>query len=647
MATIQTSIRLFDGMTPVLRSITTALNITVSSFEAMQRASSQSVDTASLQSAREELARASAQLNEIEQSVRAAGQAQQGFNNRIESGRAGAGGLLSQFRGLLSVMGLITAAKKAVELSDSLTQSTARLELLVDDGGSVDALEAKIYRSAQRSSASYLDMMQSVSKIGILAGDAFTSNDELIRFTELMNKNFVVGGASATEQAAAMYQLTQALASGRLQGDEYRSIIENAPLLAQSIEDYMRNVAGMDGTMKDWASQGLLTADVIKNAMFNSAEEVESRFESMPMTWSQVFTMAGNFAIRALDPLLRAINWLANNISIIGPLVLGLGSAFAVFQFAAHWTQIADFATKAYSATLAFLQLGFGVLTGNAAAASSAVLIFNSALLACPLTWIIMVLMVVVGVIYGAVAAFNKLTGSSVSATGIIGAAFAVLIAFLQNTFLIPLYNAFAALVNFIGNVFNDPIAAIKVLFYDLSLDVIGYIRSMAEGIEKLIKSIPGFEVNITSGLDNLYKNLEDARQKVKDESEWVEYVKTMNYIDYGAAAADGYEIASKLFSSDLGKGRQYDDILADTAAIVDNTSGTADALDYAEEDLQYMRDIAEREAVNRFTTAEIRVDVGGISNNVASNMDLDGVVHGLTDRVVEGMMMAAEGVHY
>ena len=252
------------------------------------------------------------------------------------------GDVWQRIKGYIGAAGAAFSLSKLVGLSDTLAGNKARLELIVDDGGSVDELNKKIYASAMRARASYTDTAATISKLGLLAGDAFNSNDEMIAFTELMNKNFTIGGASTQEQSSAMYQLTQAMASGRLQGDEYRSIIENAPLLAKAIEDYMRNVQGAEGAMKDWSSEGLLTADVIKAALFSTADEVEERFAKMPMKWGQVWTMASNIAIRALNPLLSAINWVANNISVIGPAVLGLGTAFLVFQVAAHWTLIAS-----------------------------------------------------------------------------------------------------------------------------------------------------------------------------------------------------------------------------------------------------------------------------------------------------------------
>lgn len=398
-------------------------------------------------------------------------------------------------------------------LSDQMTSTTARLSFLVDDGGSVDELEQKIMASAQRSRAAYLSTAEAVSKLGLTAGDAFSSNDELIAFTELVNKNLTVGGASATEQAAAMYQLTQAMSSGRLQGDEYRSIIENAPLLASAIEDYMRNVQGAEGAMKDWAAEGLLTADVIKAALFTTADEVEARFNSMPMTWGQVWTQMGNVALKVLDPVLTGINWLANNISIIAPLVLGLGAAFLVFQVAAHWTQIASAATAVYHGVVNFLSIGFGVLTGNTAAASAAVFTFNSALLASPITWIIMLIIALIALLYGVVAVINKVTGSSISATGLICGAVAVAGAFIGNLVIAVLNNIinavwsifvapFLGIVEWVLNVCNGGFNSFGGAVANLIGQIIGWFLNLGKVVTTIIDAI--FGTNWTAGLENL-----------------------------------------------------------------------------------------------------------------------------------------------
>lgn len=239
----------------------------------------------------------------------------QRYGNQADRARASTNMLTSSLRGLagayLGLRGIVGIGG----LSDALVSNQARINLINDGLQTTVQLQDMIYQSANRARGSYLDMQATVSKLGLLAGQAFDSNAELVAFTELLSKNFVIGGTSGQEQSAAMYQLTQAMASGRLQGDEYRSIIENAPLLAQSIEDYMRNVQGAVGTMKDWASEGRLTADVIKAAMFNSADEVEKRFAEMPVTWAQVWRQAQNMAIKTFQPLLHGVGKMAGFVS--------------------------------------------------------------------------------------------------------------------------------------------------------------------------------------------------------------------------------------------------------------------------------------------------------------------------------------------
>ena len=557
------------------------------------------------------------------------------------------GDVWQRIKGYIGAAGAAFSLSKLVGLSDTLAGNKARLELIVDDGGSVDELNKKIYASAMRARASYTDTAATISKLGLLAGDAFNSNDEMIAFTELMNKNFTIGGASTQEQSSAMYQLTQAMASGRLQGDEYRSIIENAPLLAKAIEDYMRNVQGAEGAMKDWSSEGLLTADVIKAALFSTADEVEERFAKMPMKWGQVWTMASNIAIRALNPLLSAINWVANNISVIGPVVLGLGTAFLVFQVAAHWTQIASAAMGIYNGLVNFLTIGYGVLTGSTAAASAAQFTYNSALLASPVTWVVMMLAVLVAALYAGVAAFNKFTGSGVSATGILMGAFAVLGAHVLNNTIIPLQNGFAMFANFIGNLFNDPVAAVKVLFYDMALTVLGYISKMASGIETLINKIPGVTVDITSGLDSFYAKLESAQQKVKDKSGWVEYVKKMDYIDYSKAAGAGYRFGEGLADkvSGMFSGSDYaglGDIAGGVSDIAANTGKIADEVHIADEDLQFFRDVAEMRYIQNFVTLTPTVSM---SASISEKVDVNGVIQKIEQVLKEEITESAEVV--
>lgn len=557
------------------------------------------------------------------------------------------GDVWRRIKGYIGAAGAAFSLSKLVGLSDTLAGNKARLELIVDDGGSVDELNKKIYASAMRARASYTDTAATISKLGLLAGDAFNSNDEMIAFTELMNKNFTIGGASTQEQSSAMYQLTQAMASGRLQGDEYRSIIENAPLLAKAIEDYMRNVQGAEGAMKDWSSEGLLTADVIKAALFSTADEVEERFAKMPMKWGQVWTMASNIAIRALNPLLSAINWVANNISVIGPAVLGLGAAFLVFQVAAHWTQIATAAIGVYNGLVNFLSIGYGVLTGNTAAAAAAQFTYNSALLANPITWVVMLLAVLVAALYAGVAAYNKFTGAGVSATGILVGTLGVLGAFALNSTIVPMQNGFAMFANFLGNLFNDPVAAVKVLFYDMALTVLGYISKMASGIESVINKIPGVTVDITSGLDSFYAKLESAQQKVKDKSGWVEYVQKMDFVDYSKAASAGYRFGAGLVDKVTGmfSGSDYaglSDIAGGVSDIAANTGKIADEVHIADEDLQFFRDVAEMRYIQNFVTLTPTVSMNA---SISEMVDVNGVVREIEQVLKSEIAESAEVV--
>lgn len=655
MGNIRAAIALYDGVTSPLQSMHKAMGVVLNTFEAMQQASGRAVDTAAIREAREEWAKAGTAFDTIEENIRNANNEQQNFNNSIRGGSNSANGLLSIIKKVAIAAGGIAGINKVLNISDELASTKARLNLLVDDGGSVAELEKKIMASAQRSRASYLTTAKAISQMGLMAGDAFANNDELIAFTETLNKAFVNVGADTQQIEAATLQLTQAMASGVLRGEELNSVFENAQPVIQAIADYLGEPIGKIRTL---AAEGKITADIVKNSLLMAADDINAKFESMPMTWGQVFTKASNIALQVIQPLLNGINWLANNISIIGPAVLALAGAFAVFQIAAHWTEIAAAATAIYHGVVNFLSIGFGILTGNTAAASAAVFTFNSALLANPIVWVVMLIMILIGALYAAVAAVNKFKGTTISATGIIAGAFAVLGAFLINTFIVPAQNGFARFANFIGNVFNNPIAAVEVAFYDMFLTVLGYISKLAHAIENVINKIPGVTVDITSGLDNFYAGIEKAQQKVKDESGWVEYVKKMDFIDYSDAASAGYKFGqgiddkvSGFFGGGLDSidafnmGNAWDGIYGNTADTAANTAATADALDIAEEDLAYLRDIAEREVINRFTTAEIKVEQHN-ENHISKDADLDGIMDAWANDFAEKLEVSEEGVH-
>lgn len=679
MATIRSQMVLNDQVTGVLKNITRALDITLHSFEQMQDASANAVDVRLLNQARaglgevnlavremeENYRRAAQQEQQVTRNIRQSTQAEQQLNASIRGGNDALDdmvGKVGKAKNLAATIGASVGLKKLIELSDQMTSTTARLNFIVDDGGSVKALEAKIMASAQRSRAAYLDTASAIASMGANAGAAFTSNDELIAFMEQVNKQFVIGGASAQGQAAAMLQLTQAMAAGALRGEELNSILENAPGIARAIEQYM-GIA--EGSIKSYAEKGAVSATVVKNALLSIADETNAKFNGMAMTWGQVWTQMGNIALKVTRPLLTAINWLANNLSVIGPILLGLGAAFLVFQVAAHWTQIAAVATAAYHAVVNLLSIGFGVLTGNTAAASAAVFTFNSALLASPITWIIMLIAVVIGLLYGVVAIINKVTGSSISATGLICGAIAVAGAFIGNT-VIGLLNAliqyiwaifvapFLGIVEWILNVCNGGFNSFGDAVANLIGQIIGWFLNLGKVVTTIIDAI--FGTNWTAGLESLQSSV-TAWGKNENAITLDKNAPTIDYrFEYGDAWAAGNDfgkgidakIGGMFNTGGLGDSSGFDlsSIADNTGLTADNTGKTADALAVTEEQLEYLRDIAERDAINRFTTAEVKIDMTGMTNRIDGSADLDGVISQLTEGFTEALVTAAEGVH-
>jgi tape measure domain-containing protein len=665
-----------DQVTGVLKNITRALDITLHSFEQMQDASANAVDVRLLNQARaglgevnlavremeENYRRAAQQEQQVTRNIRQSTQAEQQLNASIRGGNDALDDMVGKAKNLAATIGASVGLKKLIELSDQMTSTTARLNFIVDDGGSVEALEAKIMASAQRSRAAYLDTASAIASMGANAGAAFSSNDELIAFMEQVNKQFVIGGASAQGQAAAMLQLTQAMAAGALRGEELNSILENAPGIARAIEQYM-GIA--EGSIKSYAEKGAVSATVVKNALLSIADETDAKFNGMAMTWGQVWTQMGNIALKVTQPLLTAVNWLANNLSVIGPIVLGLGTAFLVFQVAAHWTQIAAVATAAYHAVVNLLSIGFGVLTGNTAAASAAVFTFNSALLASPITWIIMLIAVVIGLLYGVVAIINKVTGSSISATGLICGAIAVAGAFIGNT-VIGLLNAliqyiwaifvapFLGIVEWILNVCNGGFNSFGDAVANLIGQIIGWFLNLGKVVTTIIDAI--FGTNWTAGLESLQSSV-TAWGKNENAITLDKNAPTVDYrFEYGDAWAAGNDfgkgidakIGGMFNMGGLGDTSGFDlsSIADNTGLTADNTGKTADALAVTEEQLEYLRDIAERDAINRFTTAEVKIDMTGMTNRIDGSADLDGVISQLTEGFTEALVTAAEGVH-
>lgn len=614
---LSNTVQLRDGMSNVLSRISSSLSTVNDRFERMQNLTEQAAPTglyaqfnSELTGVREELTRTVSEVEELRSGMTSAQPPAENLTASLKK-------LGAAFLGSKLVSGIVS-------MSDELTQTTARLNLMNDGLQSTADLQEMIYQSAMRSRGAYNATADAVAKMGLLAGDAFSSNQETIAFVEQLNKQFKIAGTSAEGQAAAMLQITQAMGSGVLRGEELNSVFEQAPTIIQSIADYL----GVSvGEIRSMAQEGELTASVVKSALLSSAEETNQKFNEIPLTWSDVWTQASNMAVMSLQPLLEAINWVANNIEIIGPLVLAAAAVFALFAVAANWTKNCAAATKALTAAQKML---------------NAVMSLN------PIVLIIGSIIILIGVIAAYINYTNRAKNETTSAVGVICGLFAMAGAFVYNMFYLPVYNVIADLINFLGNVFQHPIASIEILFLQLSQYVVGVIRGMVRTIEKLINLIPGVKINITSGLDAFYDSYTDSIQSIKDKSGWTEYVKHKEKIEYSTAYANGYNWGANLqnsISEKLGLDLPDDPSTGLLSNIADNTAQIADDVSVSSDDIKLLRDIAERQVINKYTTAEIKVEMVN-HNNISNEMDLDGVVNLLEAKVTEALVMSAEGVH-
>lgn len=715
MGNIRAAIALYDGVTSPLQSMHKAMGVVLNTFEAMQQASGRAVDTAAIREAREEWAKAGTAFDAIEENIRNANNEQQKFNNSIRGGSNSANGLLSTIKKIAIAAGGIAGINKVLNISDELASTKARLNLLVDDGGSVEALEQKIMASAQRSRSAYFDTASAVAKLGLNAGNAFGGNmDQVIAFMEQVNKQFVIGGATAQEQSNAMIQLTQAMAAGALRGEELNSILDGAPGIARAIEKYM-GIA--EGSIKTVAQEGKVTAEVVKNAMFAMADETNAKFDSMPKTWAQIWVDMKNQALSMFAPILTKINQIGNstkfqkvttglinglaavanvassaldiliaiasvfvdNWGIIQPLVLGIAAAMLLYNgyliannaiTAISNAQKGLAAVQAYKAavantTLAATEKAEAIAKASATAAQYG---FNAALLACPLTWILLIIIAVIAAIYMIVAAINKLTGSTISATGIICGVVAVAGAFVLNC-AIGVLNAiiqaiwtifvapFLGIVEWILNVCNGGFNSFGDAVANLIGQIIGWFLNLGKVVTTIIDAI--FGTDWTSGLESLQSAV-TSWGKNENAITLDKNAPTIDYrATYSGAWDAGYDfgqgiddkIGGMFDASGLDSmgafdlSNTLDGIYGNTGDTAANTAATTDALDIAEEDLAYLRDIAEREAINRFTTAEIKVEQHN-ENHISKDADLDGIMDAWANDFAEKLEVSEEGVH-
>lgn len=582
------------------------------------------------------------------------------FNNEIRNGQNEADKLAGFLKKAAGNLLSINNVKKVVELSDEMTVLTARLDMINDGAQSTKQLLNMTYAAAENARGSLTGMADVIARFGNNAKDAFSSNAEVIAFSELIQKQMTIAGASTQEASNAMLQLSQAFGSGVLRGDELNSIFEQAPNIIQSIADYLDKPIGK---IREMASNGEITAAVVKAAIFNSADDINTKFDKMPKTWGQVWQSMQNQAIMAMQPVLDKISEMADSeevqegITIIIDLV-AVASEFAVEllgmvaeaagYLSDNWSTIGPVIMGAAAAMLAFK-------AATSAAAEAEKLLANPELL---------IFAAVLGAIVAGVAAYtnhvNEAYGLSLSFGGMLGGFLVGMLAVLgnmvigvANKFIMcfdNIWNTVAAFANFFANVFNNPVGAVWKLWEDLFTNAVDIILNITELIDNIFKT--NWSEQLTNFRDDLVGKVRDKYGDEMDKNITVMERRNdhLKYINLDDAFETGYYFGDKLFGGDDPLGSEgITDGLIDMNSILENISANTDdindSLDITEEDLKYLRDIAEQEAINRFTTASITIEQTN-NNTISNDMDIDGIVNNLTELMGEAAHVVSEGAY-
>lgn len=635
------------------------------------------------------------------------------FNQEVSAGTQQANELTNTIKRAVAAYVSIQSVGKALNISDELVQTTSRLNMMNDGVQTTAELVNMVYAAAQDARGSFSQMADVVARFGNNAKDAFSSSEEVVAFADLIQKQMTIAGASTQEAANAELQLSQALGSGVLRGDELNSIFEQAPNLIQNIADYLDVPIGK---IREMAADGELSADVVKAAIFSAADDINSKFNEMPMTWGQMWQSMQNTALIAFQPVLQRLNDLANS-EAFQTFIQGAIEAMAtlanillnVFDLAVsigtfigdNWSIIAPIvygivaALTAYIAISAIVAAINGVMamaegvkaaaqmmaTGATFAETAAQQGLNAALMACPLTWIIMLILALIVVIFAVCNAIAKMTGIANSGFGVITGGVNVVIQFFKNLGLtvaniaLGIGNAIAALASNMMTAFHNAICNVQSWFYNLLSTAL----SVIEGICAALNKLPFVEFDysgISSAADDYaakaseaagnkedYQSISDAFNEGFTTFDAFQDGWASDAFNAGAAWGDGiadkvsnFSLSDVFGQTDIPNVGDYtsgfNDAIANSGVgdsignIDDNTGKIKDSLDVTEEDLKYLRDIAEQEAINRFTTAEINVDMSGMQNTVNSGDDIDGFMTKLTDSVNEAVDNMTEGVH-
>lgn len=697
MAKIGTELVIKDNMTSMIESMTRASNALLVSIQRVQQTSVQIVNVTNLHMERNEITNVAVEMNHVEAAIQKTDIAQQDLNKSMKAGSSISGSLVKGLKDMAGKLLTLENLQNAADLSDKLARTKSKLNAVNDGSQSTDALNQKIFESSQRSHTPYFENAGMVASMMTDGGSAFQSNEEAIAFTELMSKQMSIDGVSADDKAGAMSQMTQAMAAGVIQGDALNSVLSVSPGIAANIEEAM---GWASGSLQDYADKGMVTADVVRNSMFQMAGGINESFGGMNRTFEELWGGIKDQALWAFKPLLESFNelangngfqtmiadiinglsvlgaialkvfealagvagWIAENWSIIAPLIVGVIGAMLLYNATQGLAWAATMQKAAASAWAAVCDWAQAVATAAVTLATEGL---NAALAACPLTWIIAAIILVIAVIFAVVAAINKVTGKSISAIGVICGAILVLGAFIMNQVtglingliqLVWTYFAYPILgiIEWILNVMNGGFNGFGGAVANLIGQIIGWFLSLGKVVTTIIDAI--FGTKWTKQLDKLQDSVISWGKNDEAITLDRDAPQIMERIDYSTAWDTGYNFGANLKIpglDGLGEEPNYEDLIRNSgmdalgdnvSQIADNTAMTSDNTSMSSEDTQYLRDLAERESINRFTTAELSVNMQ-TNANINSELDIDGVISQLEDKTYEVMLAAAEGV--
>ena len=717
---------------PVMR-MATAMRSLVSEMEAADR---KNIDPKGLSLMKDSISKANMEMRGLQSTMAQSSgvtnqniSAQNDWNRAISNGKSNMNGLVGKLKAAIGLYALLNGAKNLIRLSDEAMTIDAKLNLITDNAGQKNNLKMAMYQMAQDARVPLNAFANDVAKLGILAGKRFAGNGEIVQFMGNAAKAFKIAGASASETTGAMTQLNQALASGVLQGDEFRSIRENAPLITQAIA---KEMGVSQDHLKQLASEGQITADVVRRAVLGMTNDLNKDFGKLPMTWRDVWTQASNFAIRKLDGVLRIINRLANSekframaTSIAGSFEIAAGIMTRAFERAievAGWvyekwdmlkipiavliglmtfyqmTQAAvTVSTWAYTTAMGFKAAAEMASAGASFMATVAQHGLNKAIWAFPGTWIVAaIIAVVIALTYLVIAMGKSVSGATTTAGGI-AAAFAWMAAAIWNTFA-SIVNMYVFFVNAGIRMANGVIDAINGLvagaatgmsnFANVFVEAFNWImRKADEFVNGILQKMQGLGplfsaigINLPSstggafqlskvslsaqkighiGMINGGKNELLSQKDPHAEAEKAAKVwdkKQNDFLNGLKGAKDDFKDMLGFDPKDLGgaknpeqgtgnSGGKGGDVGKNTGKTADNTGKMASSLEDTEEEMRYLRELAEQEHINQFTTAEIKVEMNN-NNTLEKDADIDDVIRKLTEKIEEKMNRVAEGVY-